>query len=55
MPNVVGMGARDAVYLMEKHGVKTILKGRGKVVMQSIHPGVKVTNGATCILTMQYI
>ena len=55
VPNVVGMGARDAVYLMEKHGVKTILKGRGKVVMQSIHPGVKVTNGATCILTMQYI
>ena len=55
VPNVVGMGARDAVYLMEKRGVNTILKGRGKVVQQSIHPGAKASHGTTCVLTLQYL
>ena len=55
VPDVIGMGARDAVYLMEKRGVKTIVKGRGKVVRQSLHAGDKATRGATCVLTLQYI
>ncbi|MBS5897485.1 MAG: transpeptidase family protein, partial [Prevotella histicola] len=38
VPDVKGMGARDAVYLLEKHGIKTIVVGRGRVIEQSIAP-----------------
>lgn len=49
MPDVIGMGARDAVYLIESRGAKVVLNGRGKVHSQSkmagtvIHRGEKVT------------
>ena len=46
------MGARDAVYLMEKHGIKVILTGRGRVIKQSLAPGEKVKKGMKCELRM---
>ena len=52
MPNIVGMGARDAVYLLEKHGVKVRIMGRGKVKEQSIKPGTTLRKGMICSLTM---
>ncbi|MBR6181733.1 MAG: transpeptidase family protein [Prevotella sp.] len=55
VPNVVGMGARDAIYLLERHGFKTQVEGRGKVVEQSLVAGEKATKGSTCILRMQYL
>ena len=54
VPDVKGMGARDAVYQMEMRGLRTRVEGRGKVVAQSIAPGDNVTKGATCLLTLQY-
>ena len=36
MPNVVGMGAKDAVYLLEKAGLRVNIAGIGKVTRQSI-------------------
>jgi cell division protein FtsI (penicillin-binding protein 3) len=39
VPNVVGMGVRDAVYLLEKKGLRVEIKGVGKVKKQSIAPG----------------
>lgn len=39
VPNVVGMGVRDAVYLLEKKGLNVIVIGVGKVKRQSIAPG----------------
>ncbi len=54
MPRVVGMGARDAVYVLEHLGLHTQLKGRGKVIAQSIHPGVKVQSGSLCMLQLEY-
>lgn len=39
VPDVVGMGARDAVYLLETAGLKVMLTGIGKVVRQSLPPG----------------
>lgn len=45
VPNVVGMGAKDAVYLMERVGLRVQLYGRGKVQSQSIQPGVKAMRG----------
>ena len=53
MPDVHGMGARDAVFLAESSGVKCIIQGRGKVTAQSIGPGEKVKSGQKCVLTLQ--
>lgn len=53
MPDVHGMGARDAVYLAESSGVKCVIQGRGKVTAQSIGPGTRVKTGQKCILTLQ--
>ena len=52
MPNVIGMGARDAVYLIEKRGVKCRLKGRGKVTEQSLEAGHFIKKGQVCVLTL---
>ena len=54
VPNVRGMGARDAIYQMERRGIKTKVVGRGKVRSQSLAPGEKVVRGSVCTLTMQY-
>ena len=52
VPNVRGMGARDAVYLMERHGIKAYITGRGRVIEQSLAPGDKVTKGMKCSLRL---
>ncbi|MBT8220372.1 MAG: transpeptidase family protein [Bacteroidia bacterium] len=39
IPNVVGMGLRDAVYLLENEGLKVTVSGFGKVKKQSILAG----------------
>ena len=52
VPDVTGMGAKDAVYLLESRHVKTRLKGRGKVKSQSIHAGTAVKQGMVCELVL---
>lgn len=52
IPNVEGMGARDAVYLLESRGVKVTLTGCGKVKKQSIAPNVKITKGMRIALEL---
>lgn len=52
VPNVIDMGLRDAMYLLENEGLQVIVKGRGKVIRQSISPGVKVKTGETITLEM---
>ena len=39
VPNVVGMGLKDALYLMEKSGLSVLVTGRGTVKSQSLSPG----------------
>ena len=53
MPDATGMGARDAVFLIESRGVKTKLYGRGKVTQQSIAAGHTFSKGMACILTLR--
>ena len=53
MPNVVGMGARDAVYQLERQGVKVKLHGMGYVSRQSIAPGTAIQNGMVCMLELK--
>ena len=52
MPDVKGMGARDAVYILESRGLKVRLKGRGKVVQQSIPAGHSTRKGMVCELVL---
>lgn len=42
VPDVRGMGLRDAIYLLENRGLKTIIRGSGKVLRQSILPGTRI-------------
>lgn len=52
VPHVVGMGARDAVYLLENLGLKVTLIGHGTVVQQSIIPGTQITSNKEIILKL---
>ena len=49
VPNVIGMGLRDAVYLLESHGYKVESKGRGKIVEQSPAAGSKINTKTECV------
>ena len=53
VPDVKGMGARDAVYLMESRGIKVTLTGRGKVCRQSLQPGLRAVKGQRCHLILE--
>ncbi len=52
VPNVLGMGARDAVCALSNRGLKVRMTGRGKVVAQSVSSGSKVVKGQTVTLTL---
>ncbi len=52
MPNVRGMGLKDAIHLLENMGLKVAVKGKGKVTMQSVAPGTALAKGITVILEL---
>ncbi|MCK5764376.1 MAG: transpeptidase family protein [Bacteroidales bacterium] len=52
VPNVKGMNARDAVFILEQLGMKATINGHGKVRMQSVVPGSKVTQGQEITLRL---
>lgn len=52
MPNVRGMGLKDAIHLLENMGLKVAVKGKGKVIMQSVAPGTALAKGITVILEL---
>lgn len=45
VPNVVGMGLKDAVYLLENQGLRVRIEGRGMVKSQSVKPGKIIRKG----------
>lgn len=53
VPNVQGMGAKDAVFLMESAGLKVALSGMGRVTSQSILPGRTIVKGQIVTLTLK--
>lgn len=55
VPNVMGMGLSDAVYLLENAGLKVSVRGRGKVAEQSLSPGTRIQKGDKIVLTMSFI
>lgn len=52
MPNVLGMGARDAVFALQGAGIKVKLEGAGQVKAQSIAPGTVIKKGITVNLKL---
>ena len=52
MPDLRGMGARDAVYAVERRGLKAKVKGAGRVLSQSLPVGSSYSKGQTVVLNM---
>jgi cell division protein FtsI (penicillin-binding protein 3) len=46
VPNVIGLGLRDALYVLENQGLSVKVEGVGKVARQSIKPGTRVKGQA---------
>jgi cell division protein FtsI (penicillin-binding protein 3) len=53
VPNVVGMTAKDAVFLIENTGMVAKIKGYGKVVEQSHKPGSKAYSGGVVEIVLE--
>jgi cell division protein FtsI (penicillin-binding protein 3) len=51
VPNVIGMGAKDAVYALENTGLQVNLLGRGEVYSQSLIAGTSIARGQ--LITIQ--
>jgi cell division protein FtsI (penicillin-binding protein 3) len=54
VPDVVGMGAEDAVYILEKSGLRTQINGFGRVFRQSLIPGMPFTKGEIISLELGF-
>jgi len=52
VPNVVDMGLKDALYLLETRGLRVKVDGRGTVRKQSIQEGSLIRKGAQVTLSM---
>lgn len=52
VPNVVGLGLRDALFILENRGLKVEIEGFGKVGRQSLLAGTRI-NGQTIRLYLQ--
>jgi cell division protein FtsI (penicillin-binding protein 3) len=55
VPDVIGMGARDAVYELQKRGLKVRLHGKGRVKSQSIAAGNIAERGNTITIQLEQI
>lgn len=53
VPNVIGMSAKDAVYLIESIGMKVDIRGCGRVVKQSSPAGTPAFNGGLIELILK--
>ncbi|MFC1733108.1 penicillin-binding protein [candidate division KSB1 bacterium] len=53
MPNLFGMTAKDAIYLVEEMGIKVRIKGKGLVKKQSIAAGARISKKDLVFLDLQ--
>lgn len=52
VPDVMGMTYRDAIYLLEKSGLRVSFEGKGRVTQQSILPGARISKGSRIYLRL---
>lgn len=53
MPSVVGMGLKDALFILERKGLEVTATGTGKVVSQSIKEGAAIKEGQSVKITLR--
>lgn len=53
VPNVIGMGAIDATFMLESVGLQVTILGRGTVIGQSIDAGTACVKGQTIAITLK--
>lgn len=53
VPSVIGMGAKDAIFLLEGKGLKVHLNGSGKVYYQNIPHGTLIRKGQSITLRLR--
>lgn len=46
VPDVMGMTLRDAIFLLEKNGLRVVHEGKGRVNEQSLSPGTRISKGS---------
>ena len=52
MPNLQGLSAKDALFLLENNGLSVKILGFGSVKKQSIEAGQRFNKGYTITLTL---
>lgn len=52
VPDVSGMGLKDALYVLGNSGLRPIVRGSGKVMKQSIVPGTRVGTGYPIVIEL---
>lgn len=52
VPNVVGMGLKDALYVLENSGLRVRFSGRGIVRTQSIRAGTRISEGSVIVIEL---
>lgn len=53
VPNVLGMGAEDALYALETRGLRVQMSGMGRVTRQSVPAGAAVVKGSSVELSLK--
>ncbi|MDP4238827.1 MAG: penicillin-binding protein [Bacteroidota bacterium] len=53
VPDLNGMGAKDAVFILENMGLNVQVQGRGKVVAQNMKPGTFARKGSSILINLQ--
>ena len=52
VPNVLGMGLKDALYILENRGLRVRVQGNGMVRRQSLQPGSRAFHGSTIVIEL---
>ena len=52
VPDVMGMTFRDAIYVLEKSGLRVVYQGKGRVAEQSLSPGTRISKGSRIYLRL---
>lgn len=52
VPDVTGMGLRDAIYMLENSGMQVQVLGKGKVRQQSVPAGTRISKGQNIIIQL---
>ena len=53
MPDVRGMGLKDALFLLESRGLRVRFSGQGAVIQQTIPAGSRITPGTAVTITLK--